>query len=599
MPSGRTRPPRWDLAPIYPSFGSSEYEADKKKLVRDIARFLKLAQNSEDLSADSAKWLAGCIRLFNSTSDLTENLWAYAYLQYSVNTRDRTALEEINAIEAITLPLQRAQVQFRTNLDAIRNALPGVLARSGEIAQYSHFLDLQLFQRDRQMSAAEEDLAADLLRPGGDAWGRLQEAISSTISVTWDERSGEKKSVTQLRGLAYDADRTVRRRAYELELGAWQHAEVPLSYALNGVKGFSAILNKRRRYQSTLDRSIFQARINRKILDSMISVMEESLPVFRTYLKAKARLLGLKRLAFFDIFAPVGAQSRAWSFSEAQKFIVEKFTEFAPDMGVFARQAFTNRWIDAEPRSGKVGGAYCQSLPLAGASRILANFDGSFSDVSTLAHELGHAYHHDVLRNDSAIHRSYPMTLAETASIFSETIVYNSALAGAPPEEKITILETFLQNTTQVIVDILSRYKFENRVMEIRAGRELGSEEFSNLMIEAQKATYGDALDPKLLHPYMWAVKGHYYSPGLAYYNFPYAFGQLFGLGLYQLYQQEPSGFPERYRKLLRLTGRASATEVTKAAGFNIEKPAFWREGIAFIEEKVSDFVSMVRAAGR
>jgi len=423
--------------------------------------------------------------------------------------------------------------------------------------------------------------------------------VSSTISVTWDEKSGDSRSVIQLRGMAYDADRAVRKKAYELELGAWKQAEIPLSYALNGVKGFSAILNRRRRYQSTLDRSVFQARINRKTLDALISVMEGSLPVFRTYLKAKARFLGLKKLAFFDIFAPVGTQSRSWSFSEAQKFIVEKFTEFAPDMGAFARQAFAKKWIDAEPHSGKVGGAYCQSLPLAGASRILANFDGSFSDVSTLAHELGHAYHHEVLRDDSAIHRAYPMTLAETASIFSETIVYNSALANATPEEKITILETFLQNTTQVIVDILSRYRFENRVMELRADRELGAEEFSKLMIEAQKATYGDALDPKLLHPYMWAVKGHYYSPGLAYYNFPYAFGQLFGLGLYQLYQQEPSGFPERYRRVLQLTGRASAVEVTKSAGFNIEKPAFWREGIAFIEEKVSEFVTMVRAAGR
>lgn len=598
MPSGPTRPPRWDLKPIYPALKSAEYEADKKKLARDSGRFLKLAQNTEALKTDAVKWLKGCIRLYNSTSDLTENLWAFAYLQYSVDTRDRAALEAVNAVEAITLPLQRAQVQFRTTLASIRNALPGIFTKEAEIAEYGYFLDLQLFQYDRQMSAAEEDLAADLLRPGGDAWGRLQEAVSSTISVTWDEKSGEKKSAVQLRGLAYDPDRGVRKKAYELELGAWKQAEIPLAYALNGVKGFSAILNKRRRYESTLDRSIFQARINRRILSSLISVMEESLPVFRSYLKAKARLLGLKKLAFFDIFAPVGAHSRTWSFSEAQKFIVEKFSEFAPDMGTFARQAFANRWIDAAPRPGKVGGAYCQSLPLAGASRILANFDGSFSDVSTLAHELGHAYHHDVLRNASAIHRSYPMTLAETASIFSETIVYNSALAGAMPEEKITILETFLQNTTQVIVDILSRYQFENRVMALRSSRELGPEEFSNLMIEAQKATYGDALDPKLLHPYMWAVKGHYYSPGLAYYNFPYAFGQLFGLGLYRLYQQERSSFAGRYRNLLLLTGRATAAEVTKEAGFNIEKPAFWREGIAFIQEKVNEFASMVRAAG-
>ncbi|HUX14717.1 MAG TPA: M3 family oligoendopeptidase, partial [Spirochaetia bacterium] len=522
---------------------------------------------------------------------------AYAYLQYSVNTRDKAALQELNRLEEAVLPLRRAHVQFRSGLSAIRKELPAILEKSLKAAEFRYFVELELYLCDRQMSAAEEDLASDLMRPGGDAWGRLQESVSSTLSVTWDEKSREKKSVIELRGLANDSNRTVRKKAYELELQAWKQVEVPLAYSLNGVKGFSVILNRRRRFESTLDRSIFQARINRRILESLTSVMEESLPVFRRYLKTKAKLIGVRRLAFYDIFAPVGKNSRTWSYPDARRFIIDRFTEFSQELGRFAKEAFDGHWIDAEPRRGKVGGAYCQSFPLARASRIMANFDNSFGAVSTLAHELGHAYHHEVLKESTAIHRSYPMTLAETASIFSETIVYNSALAAATGDDRITILETFLQNATQVIVDILSRYKFENRVMEMRAERELAPDEFCGLMIEAQKETYGEALDGKLMHPYMWAVKGHYYSPGLAYYNFPYAFGQLFGLGLYRLYQQEPKGFPVRYEKLLQLTGRASAKDVTKAAGFNIEKPGFWREGIAFIDEKVEEFAAMVKAA--
>ncbi|WP_455382787.1 M3 family oligoendopeptidase [Salinispira pacifica] len=592
-------PPRWDLAPIYPSFDSDEYRKDRKKLQSNTAKLLKLSQNSALMASKPEKWLADCIKLFNSVYDLTENLQAYAYLQYSVNTQDRAALQELNSLEEALLPLHRAQVHFRTALDSIRSELPAILERDAGLGKYRYFLDLEIAQQDRQMTAAEEDLAADLLRPGGDAWSRLQEAVSSNMSVVWNEKSGERKSVVQLRGLAYDADRSVRQKAYELELSAWSQAEIPLSYALNGVKGFSAILNRRRRYQSTLDRSIFQARINRKILNALTSVMEESLPVFRKYLRAKAKLLGLRKLAFYDIFAPVGSSSRRWSFADAERFIVEKFGEFSPEMGEFAAGAFRNRWIDAEPRKGKVGGAYCQSFPLARASRILSNFEGSFSDVSTLAHELGHAYHHEVLKDASAIHRSYPMTLAETASIFSETIVYNSALATAPEAERITILETFLQNATQVIVDILSRFKFENRVMELRPSRELGPDELCEFMLQAQRDTYGNALDSKLLHPYMWAVKGHYYSPHLGYYNFPYAFGQLFGLGLYRLYEEERDRFAERYRTLLLMTGQASAAEVTKAAGFNIEKPDFWRTGIAFIEEKVNDFAAMAASLKR
>ena len=585
--------PRWDMSSIYPGFDSKEYLSAKAKYRREIAKFLKHADDSDARKKDPESWLEDATKLHNSTSDMAENLESYAYALYSVDTQNKDALRELNALEEAGLPLRRAIVLLRNSLSKVKK-MSALISKSPKLSHYEFFIKEALKLQEKQMSPDEEDLASDLSRPGSDAWSRLQEVVSSTLSMPWAD--GDSKTVIQLRGLAYHEDREVRKKAYELELAAWKQVEIPMAYALNGVKGFSIILNGRRGYQSTLERSIQQSRINEKILSSMTLVMEESLPVFRRYLNAKAKLLGVKKTAFFDIFAPVGDKPKTWKFPEAKSFILDQFSRFTPELGDFAAKAFDGNWIDAEPRKGKAGGAYCISYPLAKASRIMANFDGSFSAVSTIAHELGHGYHHEVLKDASAIHRGYPMTLAETASIFCETIIFNGALATAGAGEKITILETLLQEITQVIVDILSRFKFENRIFELRAKRELGPDEFCDLMVQTQKETYGSALDPAFLHPYMWAVKGHYYRAGLAYYNFPYAFGQLFGLGLYGLYQQEPDGFPQKYRKLLALTGRASARDVTREAGFDIEKPEFWREGIRFVDAKVKEFEALVNA---
>jgi pepF/M3 family oligoendopeptidase len=462
------------------------------------------------------------------------------------------------------------------------------------------------------MSGAEEALAADLGRAGGDAWERLQESVSSNLTVDWDggvarggsvdwtkeKKKSETKTVNELRAMAFDPNRETRERAFRAELAAWKSVELPIAAALNGVKGFSVILNRRRHYASNLEEARRAARVSEKTLSALTGAMEDSLPQFRSYLKTKARLLGLPKLAFFDLFAPVGGSSKRWTFDEARAFIIEQFTSFSWDLGEFAEQAFNGSWIDAEMRRGKVGGAYCTSLPLAKESRILANFDGSFSSVTTLAHELGHGYHHHVLKDASAIHRDYPMTLAETASIFCEAVVFSKALETFPEEEKLSVLETFLQDSTQVIVDILSRYKFESMLFEARKSAEVSPEELCSFMEEAQKQTYGDGLDSENLHPYMWAVKPHYYRTGLAFYNFPYSFGQLFGLGLYAQYQQQPNSFPERYRALLELTGRAGAEKVTREAGFDIETKDFWKSGLDTIGNRIAEFTDLVSAQG-
>jgi len=364
------------------------------------------------------------------------------------------------------------------------------------------------------------------------------------------------------------------------------------------VKGWGTTLNSRRGYAEAIETALESSRIDRPTLDALLEAMRNSLPDFRRYLRAKARALGKERLAWWDIQAPLSRASRIWRYDEAADFIVSRFGSFSEQLAEYARRAFTEGWIDAEPRRGKVGGAFCMGLPEVKESRILANFDGTFDQVSTLAHELGHGYHNERLKDVESLRRSTPMTLAETASIFCETIVFNAALSEAPPEEQLAIIETNLLGACQVVVDIYSRYLFETRVFERRAKSELSASEFCDLMRQAQVEAYGDGLDPEKLHPFMWAVKGHYYIPDLSFYNYPYAFGLLFGLGLYAIYRERGAAFVADYDALLSSTGLAKAADLASRFGIDIRSRAFWNGGLAEVKQLIDRYEALVAARG-
>ncbi|MFW5827450.1 MAG: M3 family oligoendopeptidase [Alkalispirochaeta sp.] len=588
--------PRWDLTSIYPGLDSSEFTRDLSRLTQEIQAARDVIADASLRATDPVNWLLRAITKVNIADDLYETLESYAYAAYSVDTTNEAAISALNRVAEVGVPMASEAVEFRDALSELEPDLETLIADHGELQEYAAVLRDELYLQRRQLTAAEETLAADLSRSGADAWSRLQETVSAGLDAAWQEEDGTetRKTVVELRALAFHPDRTVRRRAWEKELAAWQQVETPLAFAINGVKGATHTLNSRRGWESTLERALRQNRLSRPALDALISTMQESLPIFRRYLAAKARALNLSQLSFYDIFAPVGEDTTTWSYETAMAFIGERIAEFDPEQAEFIRQVQHQQWIDARPRPGKVGGAYCIDFPIPGESRILANFDGTYDGMSTLAHELGHAWHSHQLRDLPAFQRHYPMTLAETASIFSETLVFYSALDQASGESEIYILEQFLQGSTQVIVDILSRFLFEGELMERRARGEVSAADLKDMMRSAQKATYGGALNPTELHPYMWAVKGHYYRPELAFYNFPYAFGQLFGLGLYDQYATAPDGFAQRYRRLLRETGRADAVAVTAAAGVDIETPDFWHGAMGRIEALVDRFVNAV-----
>jgi pepF/M3 family oligoendopeptidase len=609
--------PRWNLDALYPSFDSPEYKRDLALLKEKLAAFLGLLEKllppgGEEL-APAIKTLIGA---WEEAGDISENLSAYAEAVYTTDTRSGRALAEINAIDEASLPLGKAVVLLRNRLAERREAVQDLAEKDPDLAACRFFIAESLEKARFQMSAGEEDLANDLLRSGGDAWSRLHEAISSTAGAALpgkDGRPGEWKTVVALRDLARSPDRDIRDRAYRAELSAWKAVEIPLAAALNGVKGQAITLDSRRGWNRkdpeklpvqamALRKSGFQSRLESGTLEVLMGALESALPLYRRYLALKARLLGLERCAFYDLFAPVntGAEKETgrgtWAWEEATDFIAKCFSGFDPAMGDFARRAAAAGWIDGERREGKVGGAYCTGFPLAGESRVLCNFDGTFDGISTVAHELGHAWHHELVKDLPRSLSLYPMTLAETASIFAETLIFEGALAEAPQEERLAMIEENLKDSCQVIVDILSRFYFERNLFERRARAELSAGELCDLMLDAQKRSYGEALDPEALHPYMWAAKGHYYSVGLGFYNYPYAFGQLFALGLYSRFRKEGPSFASAYRDILRAAGRASAEDVAAKAGFNIRQESFWQSGLEIIAGRLEE---LERLAGK
>ena len=316
--------------------------------------------------------------------------------------------------------------------------------------------------------------------------------------------------------------------------------------------------------------------------------------MFRKYFQAKATKLGKERLAWWDLFAPLGKTDRTYSYAEAMDFVLDNFARFSGELADYAKRAFDNNWIDVGSRGGKRAGAFCMYVPSVSESRVLTNFDGSLDGIFTLAHELGHGYHNDCRVGKTMLQRDTPYTLGETASVMCETIVTEAAIEEASSDdERLTILETSLIGDSQTVVDIYSRYLFEKEVFERRAQADLSADELGEIMERVQRETYGDGLDEKTLHKYMWTWKPHYYIPGISFYNYPYAFGLLFSTGLYAIYKERGDAFIPEYKDLLASTGQGMAADLAARFGIDLRSPDFWEGSLAVIREKIDRYLDL------
>jgi pepF/M3 family oligoendopeptidase len=599
--------PHWDLSNIYPDLESEEFKqavAQLKTQLDGLDNYMSEYQIARAGakpadSADLADTIGGYLDRMNDLLRLYGTLRAYVHGFVSTDSYNTRAKRILSELEMLGVRLERQEVLFRGWIGMIvedPDVLPGAVDHEGPAKEHAFYLQETAEQSRYLMSEEEETLASELSLSGGNAWQKLQRTVTSQVKVPF-EREGkvEDLPITIIQNLRrYDPDEDVRRRAYEAELEAWERVREPLAACLNGVKGSVTTLYRRRGRTDPLHETLDQARIDRETLEALLSPMRDSFPTLRRYWHAKAGRLSKDTLAWWDIWAPVGRSERRYSFEEARDFMLEHFGTFSDRLAAFARRAFELSWIDAEPRDGKRGGAFCMRVPAVEESRILCNFDGSLDQLTTIAHELGHAYHNECQVGKTPLQRRTPMTLAETASIMCETIVTEAALAQAgDADEELDILEAFLVNAGQVIVDIYSRYLFETEVFERRAEAELSADDFCEIMLRCQKETYGDALDHNYLHKYMWAWKPHYYIPELSFYNFPYAFGLLFGLGLYAIYQERGKAFLPEYDALLRNTGEGKAAGLAARFDIILREPAFWEGSLKVIEKWIDRYLAL------
>lgn len=589
--------PHWNLSQIFPALDSPEFAAAFAQALAEIGALEQLFEergidrrDGPQISGTTIDTFETVIGRLNELLEQTGTISSYIYSFISTDSRNTAAQAQMSALQKELVRLSKLSTRLTAWLGSLD--ADALIARSDVARDHAFVLRKAQVRAAHLMEPALEDLSAELGLTGSTAWGRLYSTFTSQLLVPFEQDGATSDlPMSAIRNLAFDANRSVRQHAYEAELATWKRSQVPIAAALNSIKGEVGLLARRRGWDDPLEIGLFDNNIDRATLDAMMSAAREAFPDFRRYLRAKARALGIEKLAFYDMFAPVGSNASAWSYDEAKTFITHNFGAFSPRLRGLAEQAFAEDWIDVPPREGKVGGAFCMKVR-GGESRILTNYKPSFGGVSTLAHELGHAYHNLNLGQRTPLQRSTPMTLAETASIFCETIVVNAALEQANVAEQIGILEASLQDSTQVVVDITSRFIFENEVLRRRQERELSADEFCQIMRDAQLETYGDGLDSEALHPYMWAAKPHYY--GSLFYNYPYMFGLLFGLGLYARYQADPEGFKTVYDDLLGATGLGDAATLADGFGIDIRSTDFWRSSLDVIRAQIDRFEGLV-----
>lgn len=587
--------PRWDLTSIFPSLESLEFNSAFDSAIKGIEELASLFEHHQvrrreqpEISSDFISAFETVTSALNGLNDRLRTIQSYLGCFVTTDARNDLAKSRSSQLNTQTARLEQLTTRYVAWVGTAD--VEALLLQSETARNHEYVLRKAVDQARHQMPEGEEALAAELRASASTGWSRLHGEMSALLPVPVPLPEGEQiLPMSSVRALATDPRREVRKAAYEAELKAWESVAVPFAAALNGIKGYQQTIRRRRGYSDDVEPTLQMNGINKATLEAMQQACWESFPDFRRYMAAKAKALGIERLAWYDLIAPVGSATRSYSWPEAETFLQENFRQYSSRLEEFAARSFRENWTDAEPRLGKQGGAYCTGIR-PGESRIMMNYDGSFNSVSTLAHELGHAYHNLNLQARTPLQRGTPMTLAETASIFCETLAFEAALSHANQDEKFSLLNTVLERNLMVVVDIHSRFLFEQSVFEKRAVRDLTVSEFNALMLDAQKQTYGEDLEA--LHPYMWAVKGHYYGP--LFYNYPYTFGLLFGLGLYARYLEEPDVFRLQYDSFLSSTGLGDAITLSRQFGADITGVEFWRSSLNVIRDQINEFERLV-----
>lgn len=594
----------WDLGSFFPEFRGEAHRAFLEALASDIADLKRTLGELEPVaSGNAASWARG-LAAYESISARFSHVAVFASCLASVDARSEAFQQAEGEVAVLSAHMERLGVEIVRALRDVTDADLNALLARPELDGASYYVRRLRDDARRSMEPAMEELAADLAVDGLHAWGRLYDRIAGTLDFEMRYPTGkvEVLPMAQRRSLLGDANRDVRRAAFEGGNRAWERVEDVACAALNHIAGTRHTLYRYRGVDHFLDAALFDAAISRKTLDAMFEAVRDRNEIARRYLRIKAKLMNVSEIAWYDLDAPLPlADERRYGFDEACTMLRSSFSRAYPALGRYFEDALKKRWIEWTPRKAKRPGAYCTGSELTGESRVFMTFQGSLGDVSTLAHEVGHAFHSDCMRDLRVFARQYPMTLAESASTFAEAILTDGLLAD--PEvsdtQKALLLTKTLNDTTAFLLDIPVRFEFERAFYEARQSGEVSVSRMKSLMTAAQRRVFGGVLAESGMDPYFWASKLHFFITGVSFYNFPYTFGFLLSRGLYVRFKEEGAPFLSRYEALLRDSGSAMAHEVVqRSIGQDLEKPDFWAACIDSFSESLETLEGLLHEIG-
>ncbi|TWT03653.1 M3 family oligoendopeptidase [Planomicrobium sp. CPCC 101079] len=590
----------WDLDSIFK--GGSKSEELKTYITKFEENMDELAQRVEDFSVPSSveqtEELGSVLTLLETTTKQLREIGAFA----SCLTAQDMSDNEAKILTGKRSELGAAYVSILAKLDQkflqTDDAVWAGLLESPNLQSVAFVLDERRSNAKGRLPLEQEILINDLSVNGYSAWNQMYSSIVAKMSIEHTENGETKKlSMGQAANRLSTPDRDARKEVFGKISQAWEEESELFGETLNNLAGFRLQTYKHRKWDNPLKEPLELNRMSEKTLDAMWGAISEGKAPFVSYLKRKAELLGLPKLEWQDLNAPITKSTQKVSYDEAAAFILEQFAKFSPQMAEFSKMAFEKRWIEAEDRAGKRPGGFCTSFPDSEQTRIFMTFSGSATNISTLAHELGHAYHQHVMNNTEALNQRYAMNVAETASTFAEMVVSDAAVKNAgTKEEKIALLEDKIKRSIAFFMNIHSRFLFETRFYEERKKGAVSVERLNELAVEAQQEAYGGELAS--YNPTFWASTLHFHITGVPFYNFPYTFGYLFSQGIYAKALETEGGFEESYNALLRDTGRMTVEQLAqKHLGVDLEQAGFWEEAIALCVKDVEEFLELTEVA--
>jgi len=588
----------WDMDRLFPGGSSSpEFAAfveETDKRIRSLLDELRNFGNGGKGMPDDRQWLRWIDSLQQAQARLRQADSFVACLA-SGQTADRRAAAWMETVQTMNARYRQAGDRFDALLAAVPDGDWQRLMQVPGCAELAYVLSERRTDTRDKLSPELEGLAGELAVDGYHGWGEHYSTIVSSIGIPWEEDGREiSLSAGQAANKLENPDPAVRGRMMAEWEHAWTEKEDLCADALNRIGGFRLKLYGMRGWQDVLQEPLRLNRMSRATLEAMWQAVEDAVQPLGRYLSLKAGLLGKDKLDWQDVDASLPSDQQNIPYGEAAELIRSAFSGFSPDLALLAGRAFHESWIEAEDRPGKRPGGFCTDFPLAKQTRIFMTYSGTPGNVSTLAHELGHAYHGELVFGLDPWNQAYAMNVAETASTFAEALVSDELLRRAPGDRhKLTLLDARLQSAVAFCMNIRARFRFETQFYSRRAKGMLDPQELCELMEAAQKEAYGGALAS--WHPHFWASKLHFYLTDVPFYNFPYTFGYLFSTGLMAIARQEGAGFSERYNALLRDTGQMTVENLAQRhLGIRLDEPEFWRSAVARAVSDVEPFETLI-----